>query len=173
MSKNWLSQMDYGDLDIAEVSKGQEVDSKFTVPNLRGTINQLVNVPGTSKYLCGVDHRAHSYSHFGIRVFDLANPSAGASIAALGLGSIVGSIKTHEVRKLVVTDRIVCTDMLYRLFRTSSSSPARTLKRVFMTTAIRSHKLCSMDTPGVSRHAQSLRSEVNIPSFSLAAPTKW
>lgn len=52
-------------------------------------------MPKTSKYLCNLDGPG---TNFSIRVFDLAKPEAGASVAGLGLGNTVLSLKTHEVR---------------------------------------------------------------------------
>lgn len=90
------------DTDGVEVSKGQPHDSTFTVPNFYGPIGQLARVPHTSRFVATSaeknDGGATLPGRFAIRIFDVAKPEAGATVAGLGLGAAVADLCTHQVR---------------------------------------------------------------------------
>ncbi|KAG8886316.1 hypothetical protein FRB98_001337 [Tulasnella sp. 332] len=97
ISEDHLGWLD-GDEDV-EMSRGQAPDSTFHVPNLKGPLGLLVNVPKTTKYLGTKETNAGGMSPsdlLGVRIFDIARPEAGASVVAVGFGADVACIRTHE-----------------------------------------------------------------------------
>lgn len=86
------------------MSRGQAPDTTFHVPNLKGPLGQLVNVPKTTKYLAtkrlsGGGGCMEPSDLLGVRIFDVARPEAGASVVALGFGADIEQIKMHEVKR--------------------------------------------------------------------------